>query len=332
MTRDTSASWRVELIRCSFRLETGNREAAAVAVNVNVGIYLRGDAPPQRTIANSVADGCRVVGDRPFVFSDHVRIEEADAIVVFGIGGDAKCAWEHAKEAGKRLVFLDKPYIRLVKTPPDIPGYWLLRVAVDAFQPLRYFQFKKHAHDRWKNLGIDVRPYKKRDDRVILFDGASNKYVAWLGLGNGVGEPIEQWADWGQRMVDKIREHTDLRIVYRPRPSKNPVPPIRGTQVSAVHSLEQDMSRCRLVVSHGGNIGYDAVIAGISHFAMGDSIARPVSETDWTRIGVPFIPDEDARRQWLSDIAWCQWNLDEFRSGTAWRYVRETMEVIDGLR
>lgn len=305
---------------------------------MNVGIYLRTDAPDQHAVAEAVREGCRIGGERPFIFSDHQQIATADVVVLFGIGGDAKAVWDAAKRTGKRLVLLDKPYIRQWKSTTR-PRYWLLRVAVDAFQPLNYFQRVRRSPDRWNALDIAIKPYGKRDHvsllatpaASILFDGASNKYVAWNALGNGVGTDLDQWAEWGQRMVDRIGQYTTLPIKYRPRPSKNQVPSIRGALVSTI-SLEHDFALCDLVVSHGGNIGYDAVVAGIPHFAIGDSIARPLSETEWRRIQIPVIPPEDVRSQWLADIAWCQWNLDEFRAGAAWAYIRETMEIINGLR
>ena len=96
--------------------------------------------------------------------------------------------------------------------------------------------------------------------------------------------------------------------------------------------LDEDFDRARVVVSHGGNIGFDAVVSGVPHFAVADSIARPLSETAWDRVGAPYVPSEERRMQWLHDLAYCQWNLDEFADGTAWRYVRETLELVDKLK
>ena len=297
---------------------------------MKVGIYLRVDAPSQSTVANAILDGCRIKRDEPFIFSNHADIYKADTVILFGIGGDAKAVWNLAKSANVRTVLLDKPYIRQVALS-DKPRYWVLRVAVDESQPLKYFQAIKHSPERWDALHISTTPYSLRNDGVLLLDGASNKFVAWTGLGNGIGTDVEQWGDWGQRMVNKIRAYSDVPVVYRPRPDNNPTPYITGADISVVDDMYTDFRRSRVVVSYGGNIGYNAVIAGVPHFAMGDSIARPLSETDWSRITTPFTPSEAARQQWLADIAWCQWNLDEFRSGVAWKYIRESMEIIDSL-
>jgi hypothetical protein len=295
---------------------------------MKVAIYLRVDAPSQQLIAQAVMEGCRRMGESAHVFSQWGSPEhDAECAVLFGIGGDAKQIYDAARKAGKRTVLLDKPYIRALKGG-STPRYHLVRVAVDGFQPLGYFQVEKRASDRWDRLCVDVLPYRKRKSQAILLDGASNKYVQWCGLGNGNGSGLAQWAEWGQRIVDTIREYTNRTVIYRPRPSHNETPLVKHCVVSE-RPLEQDFADCEVVVSHGGNIGFDAVIRGIPHFAIGESIARPLSQTDWAKVGEPFRPSDDERRQWLHDLAYCQWNLDEFRDGSAWRYIRDTMNVID---
>ncbi len=297
---------------------------------MKVAIYLRVDAPSQLAVATAVCDGAKRMGETAWLF-DKPQVEpDADIVVLFGIGGDAKIVYDLNVAAGKRMVLLDKPYVRRAKADKVrsiLDRYHVVRVTVDGFQPLPYFQLKKRPSDRWD--AFDIRPVSYRDSKTgpILFDGASNKYVAWNGLGSGTGTGIMQWAEWGQSMVNKIAQNTSRQIIYRPRPTHHDTPKIVGCEVSEA-TFADDLARAAIVVSHGGNIGFDAVVAGIPHFAIGDSIARPLSETNWVRVGHSKIPDERARRQWLCDVAYCQWTLNEFRDGPAWSYVRETMEMV----
>lgn len=229
---------------------------------------------------------------------------DVDYLVLFGIGGVAKTIWDAYRKAGIPTIFVDKGYTRN-------KGLW--RVSVREHQPLTYFA-QNRPHDRLGALGIEFAPY--HGGTHILFDGASNKFCTWKDMGD--------WQDWGESIVAKIKQHTDLPILYRPRPrhhheTQRPVG-IPGTELST-GPLDDDMARARVCVSYGGAIGVDAVVSGTPHFAIGDSVARPLSETDWTRIGKPRIPTDEQRRQWLADVAYCQFTTDEFRSGLAWRNI-----------
>lgn len=227
-----------------------------------------------------------------------------DVLVMFGIGGISKAVWDAYRAAGKKIIFLDKGYSRGT-------GHW--RVAVNDFQPLAYLS-GGHKPDRFNKLGIEPMPY--HGGTHILFDGASNKFCQWKGLG--------QWGEWGQRTVNTINRHTKRPIIYRPRPSDNSTPYVEGAETSE-GPLADDLARARVCVSYGGNIGWDAVIAGVPHFAIGDSIARPLSETRWTHLDVPRIPTDAERLQWCADVAYQQWTNEEFASGEAWQHIKRVL-------
>lgn len=257
--------------------------------------------------AGAAKHGDEVVGEQGF---DEVR--DVDGLVLFGIGGNSREVFDAYQRAGKHVVFWDKGYTR--------GGGWF-RVAVNSFQPLDALQ-REWPADRFKALGINLPWYSTRG-RCILFDGASNKFCLWQGLGD--------WIDWGARLLRTIRAHTDLPIVYRPRPSHNnelekarlaqAAESVRGVEFSD-GPLAQDFARAQIVVSYGGNIGWEAALHGLAHFAIGDSIARPISETEWSRVGRPYIPTERERREWAQAVAYQQWTLPEIASGEAWRHIR----------
>lgn len=233
---------------------------------------------------------------------------DVDYLVLFGIGGVAKTIWDAYRSAGIPTIFIDKGYTRN-------RGLW--RVSVRDHQPLAYFA-QNRPHDRLNKLGIELAPY--HGGSHILFDGASNKFCTWKDMGD--------WQDWGRSIVEKIRQHSKLPIIYRPRPRhhhemRRPLE-IPGTELS-IGPLDDDLARARVCVSFGGAIGVDAVVSGTPHFAIGDSIARPLSETDWSRLDKPFIPTDEQRLQWLADVAYTQFTVDEFRSGVAWASIEPAL-------
>lgn len=283
---------------------------------MKVGIYQREPTPPHRAVADAVQVGALSAGELAWKF-DRTTPEwlnqDLDIVVVFGIGGDAKQVWDAYPKAIR--VLLDKPYVRRAQRKGQ-HRYSVVRVSVNDFQPLAYFQKIPRPADRWNALGIRLTSRAKFGSCVLL-DGASNKYCLWNGLGD--------WTVWGQEMVNRIRQHTDLPIIYRPRPSHNLAPKVEGAELSE-GPLSDDFDRARVVVSHGGNIGFDAVVSGLSHFAIGNSAARPVSETSWFEVGRPSLPKNSERLQWLYDLAYTQWTLDEFESGAAWSYIRSVVK------
>lgn len=249
-------------------------------------------------MADAVKRGAAMHGDIFKAIEGYTGVRDVDGLVLFGIGGHSRLIWD--AYAGKRRILIDKGYTRS-------PYY---RVSLDNFQPLDYMERVQRPDDRLAKLNIQFQKYKGKGN-AILFDGASNKYCLWMGLGD--------WIEWGESVVAKIRQHTDRPIIYRPRPSHNELVAIKGAELS-VGPLADDLARSAVVVSYGGNIGWDAAIAGVPHFAIGDSIARPISETDWNMLDDPLIPDR--RNAWASNVAYCQWTLEELASGEAWGYIK----------
>lgn len=225
---------------------------------------------------------------------------DVDGLILFGIGGVSREVFDSYLRAGKAALFVDKGYTDRAA---------MFRVAVNSFQPIEFVSHARKSRDRLDRMGIELKPYEPRPDGYVLFDGASNKFCLWQGLGD--------WQQWGERTRRELQLHTKRPIKYRPRPSHN----IRET----LAPFAQDLAGAALVVSYGGNIGYDAVVAGVPHFALGDSVARPLSETDLRKLDQLRIPSDGDRLQWLSNLAHCQYSLDEIASGAVWPHVTEQL-------
>lgn len=263
---------------------------------MHIHFHVRGPFTKQLALLKALEAAADNSGD--VLSSEHgfVEARDCDAVVLFGIGGWARAARDAYH--GKPIIFFDKGYSR--------GGFF--RVAVNCFQPLAYFQNTPRPSDRFEALGIKPRHYGA-DGGYILFDGASNKFCIWQGLGD--------WREWGAETMAALKATTDRTVVYRPRPSHNIPDPLPA--------LSEALAGARVVVSYGGNIGWDCAVAGVPHFALGDSIARPISETRWGNLDVPFIPAEAERLQWFYDVAYCQWTLDEISEGRAWQEIRKPL-------
>lgn len=270
-------------------------------------MHYRAPFTKQLALFDAVRAGAKVHGDEVVSQLGFSYVEDdADGLILYGIGGMSKEIHDRYVDAEKQVVFFDKGYMR---------GPYL-RVAVNAFQPLDDLYKVKRTSDRFEALGLPLERYKVRGEN-ILFDGASNKFCLWKGLGN--------WLDWGQQVINEISKATTYPIIYRPRPSHNADGTkfrIDRAQLSMNAALAEDFARTRVCVSYGGNIGWDCVLAGVPHFAIGDSIARPLSEISWDSLSHPYMPPEESRLQWLSNVCYWQWTLQELASGEAWNYIK----------
>lgn len=275
-------------------------------------MHYRAPFTKQLALLDAVTNGAWVHGDTVVGQQGFTTVDpEADALILYGIGGVSKQIYDAYRAADKHVVFFDKGYMRGKH----------LRVAVDAFQPLDQLYTMPRKSDRFERLGVELQKYEERGDR-ILFDGASNKFCLWKGLGD--------WLEWGEQTVKLLRQYTTYPIVYRPRPSHNNDLTsfnVEGAQLSLEVPLEQDFRKTRVCVSYGGNIGWDCAVAGIPHFAIGDSIARPISETDLMNVGMPKIPTEQERLEWFAQVSYWQWTLHELASGEAWKCIKENFNA-----
>jgi hypothetical protein len=236
-------------------------------------------------------------------FSD---VRDVDGLVMFGIGGHSRHVFDAYANEGKRIVFLDKGYTRAP----------YLRVSVDAFQPIKFLDLD-YSTDRFERLGVELQPYR-RGGTHILFNGASNKYCLW--------EKLPYWIEWGVATVAKIAQHTVRPIIYRPRPSHNDPVAVPGAELS-IGPMQRDIERAHVAVSYGGNFGWNCAVAGVAHFSIADSIARPISETEWARLDEPRIPTDAERWRWCCAVAHWQYTMEEIEAGVMWRHVREHLDA-----
>lgn len=273
--------------------------------------HLREPFEKQLVLAQALIKGASTHGDEIYLVHGFEQVHDVDGLVMLGIGGlgldHARIPFDAYKAAGKHVVFFDKGYTR--------NDYF--RVAVDAFQPTEYLMQEAYPTKRFRDMGLTLPKHSMANRKVILFDGASEKYCAWHGFGS--------WYQWGVQVVEKIRRHTQLPIVYRPRPGRNAHLEIDGVETSVNNSIQNDLARAYVVVSWGGNIGWDAVMSGTPHFAMGDSIARHVSETDWDRLDIPRLLKPNDVMTWAANVVHCQYSLPECENGMAWGYVKEVI-------
>lgn len=241
---------------------------------------------------------------------------DCDLALIMGVKGiSQQCLRDHIKKR-INVIYIDKGYVRLRSLEPNVPLLHY-RFSINAFQPLDYFQQRPKPADRWKALGYQLKP-RKYINGSIIFAGSSQKYCNWHNLGNAT--------DYAQKNIRRIRKIIKRSIIYRPKPSWHEAIPIEGTTFShGKRRLTEDLKEAFALVTFGSNAAFDAIVEGIPVVVLGDSIARPIANTKLEELKEPFFPNDQQRWQWCCDLAYCQWTLDELRSGEAWHYLQNEL-------
>lgn len=281
---------------------------------LDVAVYTLKGNSRSRIIAPFLAAGIERCGDRVrrYMDSDYRGIDHHDeqVAVFYGYEGRLPRVMEEYKAAGRKVVYLDL-------------GYWGRReggqhagfhkVSINARHPTAYFQ-KNRPPDRIKRFGLNPLPFRRSGDYILLA-GMSDRAAASIGLG-----PEE----WERSAVAAIRKWSDRKIVYRPKPSWKGASTLAGCfRGNPKEPIERALRGAWAVVTHHSNVAVDGLIAGVPAFCF-DGVAVPMGSQELIDIENPTYPND--RKQWLADIAYCQWNADEMRSGKMWRVLKK-----DGL-
>jgi hypothetical protein len=236
---------------------------------------------------------------------------ECDVAVVFGIRKEAvaasysrgKIIAEHHKR-GKRVVVLDTGYVKRDR-------YFM--VGFDGLNGRADFRNQNSPGDRWKNLGVELKPWKaERGDNIIVAGqiphDAACQHIDFRG--------------WVKSAIAELQRRTKRPVVFRPHPLFGDPAGygVIGVEIST-RPLKDDLENAWGVVTFNSNTAVDAAIAGIPIWAFDrGSMALRIANHNLDDLGSPLTPD---RTGWAHDLAYCQWNAQEMASGAAWRHLRD---------
>ena len=92
------------------------------------------------------------------------------------------------------------------------------------------------------------------------------------------------------------------------------------------------------MVAYNSNTLTQSVLEGIPSFCFDPaSMAAPVclkpkvlghqNLFHWSTDPESFLPSDKARGQWLNDLAYTQWTLDEIKNGAAWEHLKHAINA-----
>lgn len=223
---------------------------------------------------------------------------------------------------GNRADWVEKHYYRC--------GLW---------SPMRDGNFlnANSPNDRWQTiesmLETKSQPWRSQGKHILLCTQPKDN---WSMARTGT-DPY-QWVD---QIVAQLKGKTDRPIKLRPHPNhaiktaqdmKARHPQIQVTSVELGGGPTKDyrftfleeLKNCWCVITHNSTAAVDAATYGIPVIMTSDlCLAWDVGTNDFSKIENPPTPD---RTQWLNDLAYANWTLEEVRSGLVWKRFRPHIE------
>lgn len=273
------------------------------------------DKPRERILADAFARGVAEGGDHIELRPLQAQIETADCDVACMVGVKSRELCRAHWDKGIHTIILDKGYTRHA-APGAVKLWEYWRVAVDAHHPTGRLMKSLYPRTRWDELELTIKPWRDPTRKgAILLAGSSQKYHDFYGL----REPTH----WAKKLIRQLREVTDQPIIYRPKPSWRDAVPIEGTIWSgSQETIDEVLERTSVLITHGSNACFEAVLEGIPCVVVGEAVAKPISSKQVEEIAHPWRVAEPVREAWFYELAHYQWTLPEMAAGKTWEFLR----------
>ena len=226
-----------------------------------------------------------------------------DIACIFGVKG-----FSNKVVAEGKCIYIDKGYLGR--------GQYY-RVSYNAFHPSHYMCDKELSWDRWLEQGISLYPKVERDG-AIIYAGSSQKYCDFHGLGDAT--------EYAKEVIRHIRgyDHDRREIIYRPKPSWKAAVSIEGTTYSDNTEKLSDLLRNKLslLVTHGSNAAIESLIMGVPAIVLDKK--NPISQYcsgTVRELNNPAFPARADFEEFLAQLAYQQWTIDEMANGAMWNYL-----------
>jgi hypothetical protein len=279
------------------------------------------DEVHNRTI-KALYDGCPVDKELRSV-QDY---EPSDIAVVFGVRKKAVPysnfrgnVIDRQKANGKRTIVLETGYIN--RGDEESNHY---AVGFDGLNGRADFNNHDSPSDRWQKLGLKLKPWKQGEKIIVCGQ------IPW----DAAVEHVNH-IQWLRDTILSIHEKSERQIVFRPHPKfKNPelLTHIDVANVCELsnRSLLEDLEDAWAVVTFNSNSGVESLIEGVPVFVDDHgSMAFPVANRNLLYIDNPKKPE---REQWAHNLAYCQWTLEEMRSGETWTHLFHFSSLISQVK
>lgn len=209
------------------------------------------------------------------------------------------------KDAGRHVIHIDAGYLR----PQEY-----CKVSVDAFHPTDYFRNISRPPDRFKRLGLDLKPWKENLLRHVLVVNDHPMYgECWYRI---------DMAAWAKKIARRVKGRTVRPVLWYPVGREWMRQQDLATEWAEVCGrsaiLDELLQTAHSVVVFTSSVALQALLEGVPIFVYGDDCVARSMAGDPRWIERPRCPDDAERLQFFSDLAYVQWTRQEMWAGECW--------------
>jgi len=217
-----------------------------------------------------------------------------------------QAVYQHYRDSGRPVVVIDVGAIQRNLT-------WRITVAGQ-----NWLAGTGHDGARRDRMGLRLKPWRSQGDHIL---------IAMQRPDSNQWRNMPDPAAWLLDVVNLIRTHSTRPIRVRAHPRFSISCQVPGVMIDVPqripetydhYDFDRSLHNAWAVVNWNSTPGVLAVINGIPAFVGHSSLAAPAANLDWNSIECPLMPD---REQWINDLAWTEWTLDEIRQGLPQQHV-----------
>jgi hypothetical protein len=217
----------------------------------------------------------------------------------------------------KPRIILDAGFIKHAKDYPLETQY--IAISIGAVKREGLSHTKNSPPDRWNQLGIIKPQWRTDGDHILVLGQVAHGIGTKSMRSQGVS-----FTEWVSLTLNNIRAHTDRKIIYKPHPMNNQAAPlVTNSEVAKSDRLGDYLSNCWCAVASASNGAVDCIMGGIPVVTDDKmSMVHEISSHSLEEIESPKTPD---LTQWLHDISYAQWSIEELMSGKTWEYIKHKL-------
>lgn len=264
--------------------------------------------------------------------------ESCDVAVILGSWKDRARPWHVTRNA----VVKNAPVYVVVETP--LLGRQVHqtntqhRIGVNGFlNHSGTFYISKHSDDRVKKLNLQWNGWKNNPAGDIIL------MLQLPGDASLRGADIYQFGLWAYK---NIRRYSNKNIIIRTHPHHNPKgldevhkfisdialmddPNVKVVVGSKERTLADDLKNAYCTVSYSSGSAIDSVLAGIPTVALDPAnFTYGISSNYIEHIDGDNLrkADEADMKQWLNNLSYSQWSVEEMLTGRAWNHIKPIID------
>lgn len=251
----------------------------------------------------------------------------SDAAVIWSVLWNGRMrpnqrVWQHYRQQNKPVMVLEVGCIRRGTT-------W--RVSLNGINRSAYFGAANMDNTRANNIGLTAAPWRHSGDHVLICTQHTHSQQ-WENMPN-----LDQWL---MQTIETVQQHSKRDIMVRPHPRcRTPQVEQKYRNVfrqepkhcaGTYDEFDLTFSNAHAVINWSSNPGVQAVLNGVPAFVGPNSLAYAVAEHRFDCIEQPRFCD---RTQWINDLAWTEYTVEEIAEGMPLSRLRQTLNtnIIDAV-